>query len=696
MQKIIDPQTQKERLATPVLFIIFNRPDTTQKVFDEIRKAKPKYLYVAADGPRESREHDKQLCEETRAIVNQVDWDCEVKTLFQNKNLGCKMGVSSAINWFFENVEAGIILEDDCVPHQSFFRFTSEMLEKYKNEKRVMMITGFNPITKYRSPFSYYFSRYFSIWGWATWRRAWRKYDVTMSEWPQLKTAGLDKYYTDPYAAKYMGQAFENTYLGKIDTWDYQWSLAGLQNNGLSIVPSQNLISNIGLNGVHFSGPATKNQKLLTFDLYENELLPTQLIERDVLFDSIYSKKTFHIKLLARIREFLAKSRTLKKFYLWLKNKNERLLVYFFHNKQVSHVIENVNKTTYDKNCLLVYMVEPFVNPETSLSHQNYWQSKELANVIGEFGYNVDVIQYNDTQSQLLKKYDLVIDLHPGMNTGYIKNLKNNAKRVAYITGQNPSFSNCAERERVHDVYQRRGVRLQLRRQAKLFKRQILSSFDAMFFIGNKYNLRTYEGYTPPLVSFINNNGYDFLANHDHSERSPKNFLFLASNGQVHKGLDLLLEVFARNPDLQLYVCSQFQNESDFCGVYKKELYECPNIFPIGFVDIGSDVFRNITKKCTYVIMPSCSEARAGSILTGMSAGLIPVVSRDCGFDDNEAVQLVDCSHKTIEQTIIEYSQKTKEWREREAERIMNIISTNYSKNNFSNSVRSAMKSLLK
>lgn len=320
MQKIelrkIEPRN------TPVLFIIFNRPDTTQKVFDEIRKAQPKYLYIAADGPRESKEHDKRLCEETRAIVNQIDWDCEVKTLFQSKNLGCKMGVSSAINWFFENVEAGIILEDDCVPHQSFFRFTSEMLEKYKGEEKVMMITGFNPITEHRTQFSYYFSKYFSIWGWATWKRAWEKYDITMHEWPRIKSEGLNYYYNNKYASSSMEQSFEATYLGKIDTWDYQWAFSGLINGGLSIVPSKNLISNIGLDGVHFSGPATENQNLPTFNLYEKQLIHPVQIESDDTYESMQYKRNFpqkKVKLGNKIYRILSRSKMLKKLYRCMK-----------------------------------------------------------------------------------------------------------------------------------------------------------------------------------------------------------------------------------------------------------------------------------------------------------------------------------------------------------------------------------------
>ena len=317
------PDTAKRSYSTPILFVIFNRPDTAQLVFNEIKKAKPRYLYVAADGPRNGNEKDTVLCKKSRAIIDQVDWDCEVKTLFQEKNLGCKMGVSSAISWFFQNVEAGIILEDDCVPHQSFFRFAEEMLEKYKNEEKIMMITGLNPISNYQSSTSYFFSRYFFIWGWATWRRAWQKYDISMIEWPNTKPQEIEQYYNDKYASKTMGQSFEDTHRGKIDTWDYQWVFAGLVNKGLNIVPAKNLISNVGLTGVHFSGSATYNQNLPVFDLYQDGLVPPSDIEEDVNFDSVFCKKNFHPNIYRKIRSIFAKSKTLKKLYHLMRDKTD-------------------------------------------------------------------------------------------------------------------------------------------------------------------------------------------------------------------------------------------------------------------------------------------------------------------------------------------------------------------------------------
>jgi len=239
------------RLNVPLLFLIFNRPDTTQQVFDEIRKAQPAQLFVAADGPRKNQVADYELCKKTREIIRQVDWDCRVFTRFQDENLGCRHAVSSAITWFFSNVEEGIILEDDCIPDQSFFRFCQELLEKYRDDERIMMVSGNNfQFGKRRTNYSYYFSKYFHIWGWATWKRAWNYYDVDMKSWPKIKDGRwLIDIVKDKNAEKFWEKIFESTYRGAINTWDFQWVFSCWIQNGLAILPNVNLVKNIGFDG---------------------------------------------------------------------------------------------------------------------------------------------------------------------------------------------------------------------------------------------------------------------------------------------------------------------------------------------------------------------------------------------------------------------------------------------------------------
>lgn len=244
-------------LKVPVLFLIFNRQDTTQLVFSEIRKARPAKLFVAADGPRKDHPTDRENCRKAREIVSQIDWDCAVFTLFREENLGCKKGVSSAIDWFFSQVEEGIIIEDDCVPDQSFFLFCQELLRRYRDDERIMMISGTNYLfDRVEMKESYYFSKYYAIWGWATWKRAWSLYDINMTRWPEYDSHKyLNQIYRDSRIVSYFRNMMQDTYDHKLDTWDIEWVYSCIFNSALSISPKYNLISNIGNTGIHTIEP---------------------------------------------------------------------------------------------------------------------------------------------------------------------------------------------------------------------------------------------------------------------------------------------------------------------------------------------------------------------------------------------------------------------------------------------------------
>lgn len=236
-------------MRSAVLFLVFNRPDTTRQVFEAIRAARPLRLYVAADGPRATRSSEIERCEEVRRIATEVDWPCEVKTLFRTENLGCKVGVSSGIDWFFENEEEGIILEDDVLPLPGFFGYCDELLERYRDDQRIGLISGCNLISKQFAPEeSYFFSRYNHIWGWASWRRAWQHYDVTMQTWPAWRDSAAIKQTSngDVYFEHYWREIFDRVEQGLIDTWDYQWTYACWSKNMISILPKYNQVYNLG------------------------------------------------------------------------------------------------------------------------------------------------------------------------------------------------------------------------------------------------------------------------------------------------------------------------------------------------------------------------------------------------------------------------------------------------------------------
>lgn len=236
-------------LTTPVAFIVFSRPDTTERVFESIRQAKPPKLLVVADGPRPDRPGETEKCSAVRAIIDRVDWDCEVLKNYSDINLGCKRRVSSGIDWVFDRVEEAILIEDDCLPSPSFFRYCQELLARYRHDTRVMHIAGTNlGITGQNPDETYYFSRRTHIWGWATWRRAWQTYyDVEVKLWPELKQMNrLAEMVSNHREAEVKAEIFDQLYEGILDTWDYQWHFACISQGNSSILPNKNLISNIG------------------------------------------------------------------------------------------------------------------------------------------------------------------------------------------------------------------------------------------------------------------------------------------------------------------------------------------------------------------------------------------------------------------------------------------------------------------
>lgn len=294
---------------SPILFLVFNRPDVTKQVFSAIRNAKPKRLYIAADGPRKNKENEDNLCVETRKIATNIDWNCEIKTLFREENLGCKVAVSSAVDWFFQNEEEGIILEDDCLPNSDFFKFCDVMIEKYRIDYRIRHIGGCNlQFGNKRGEASYYYSNLTHVWGWASWRRAWKDYDVNLTKYKETDTEkGFFTIFNDTILAQEWNTVFKNLIQNKIDTWDYQWAITNFFNNGLSVIPNSNLIVNIGFgnNATHTINidENISNMKLENLDYITSPeiILPDKEADRFTLF------REFEVTKKAKKRNFLLK-----------------------------------------------------------------------------------------------------------------------------------------------------------------------------------------------------------------------------------------------------------------------------------------------------------------------------------------------------------------------------------------------------
>lgn len=237
-------------LNTPILFCVYKRPETTVKVFEIIRKVRPKKLFIAANAPKKDNVEELKKCNDVKEIVENVDWNCDVHKLYREEHLGLKNSITSAINWFFSEVEEGIILEDDVCPDVSFFSFCEELLNKYKHDTRIMQINGLNVINADNHPYSYYFSRFGPCWGWASWRRAWEMYDRSLKYWNEIRDLQNHKSFCDSVEEEsWRITLFKYISEERNEAWDFQWVYFRLINSGLSVTPKYNLIKNMGFGG---------------------------------------------------------------------------------------------------------------------------------------------------------------------------------------------------------------------------------------------------------------------------------------------------------------------------------------------------------------------------------------------------------------------------------------------------------------
>ncbi len=307
-------------MKTPLLLIVFNRPEATKRVFEEIRKAQPEKLFISADGPRENRPDDIEKCKNVREVVSHIDWPCEVKTLFQEKNLGCKIGATTGITWFFNNVPEGIVLEDDCLPDPSFFSFCTELLERFRDNESISMISGCNENQSTDSPYSYIYSKYGHLWGWASWRRVWEQYDVTMKVWASgenrraIKKAMNDNQMWNSRAWSYM-----ETFNGRKDTWDFQWEAHRLLHRQYAVIPTKNMIENLGF-GKDATHTTQTNSYLIMprqqmqFPLKHNpEITPSDAYDRTLR--PKVPARNLHIQFIrTHIKKILKKTPVFKRF----------------------------------------------------------------------------------------------------------------------------------------------------------------------------------------------------------------------------------------------------------------------------------------------------------------------------------------------------------------------------------------------
>jgi hypothetical protein len=296
---------------SPVALVAFNRPEQTKRVIEKILNYQPSQVFLIVDAQRQNSSDDLQKCQQVRQLLDQTDWNCQVFKNYAETNLGCKQRISTGLDWVFSKVESAIILEDDCLPDSSFFPFCEELLNRYRDDRRIVAISGDNfQFGRTRTNYSYYYSLYNHCWGWATWRRVWQHYDVDMKLWETVRDGDwLNDILQNNAAAKYWKHKFQHTYIGKFDTWDYQWMLSGWLQGGLTILPNLNLVSNIGFDSQ--SSTHTKNKNSPFANMLTNTMqFPLKhppFVIRDRQADDITFRNMFSLwsRINRKLREFL-------------------------------------------------------------------------------------------------------------------------------------------------------------------------------------------------------------------------------------------------------------------------------------------------------------------------------------------------------------------------------------------------------
>jgi hypothetical protein len=703
------------QLNTPILLLIFNRPVQTKEVFGKIRQCKPKYLYVAADGPRSNHADDLENCASARRLViDSIDWSCEVKTLFRNENLGCGKAVSGAITWFFENVEEGIILEDDCSPDLSFFEFCQVLLEKYRNSEQVMMISGFSFHKKSEFKESYYFSRMSSIWGWATWKRSWQLYDFHVDHRTDFNNSFL--FIEEGQVRKAFQDMLKETALGKIDTWDIQWSFAVAKNNGLGIVPLMNLVQNIGYSGAHTNQKKSKSQQIIAHTIAVDQLIHPRVVQVNQILErtsnrrihSVVTNRGIGEKMVNGLKTTIhfAASVARKILSRHKGNIKKRLLkngYKIFRPSIKKIVLINVFGTAFKKSVLVSHSTHPFVNG-INYRHTAGAECLEIAKIFSDLGYNVDAVNYDENVSLEdidYLKYDIIFGQGIPFETSF--RTKKRGSTICYVTGNHPLFLNALALHRLNDFFIRHKV---LMASSALFNEQLLplqfGFSDQLIVWGNDFNVSTLMPHyfrgrenihkVPAFYHQVNVpdiHGKDYVA-------ARTNFLWFGSSRFIHRGLDLVIDIFKDMPDCTLHICGPVTYEPDFFNEYEYVLKNSPNIIVYGFIDLGSPQLKRILEKCAFTIYPSISDASSASVLTVVGNGaLVPIITKNCGLDfDSFAILIGSVEEQSVREAIRKALMlSVAEIRERSL-RAFEFVSQHHTVDNYRNEMRKIIQRL--
>ena len=624
IQDVVNFDLAGEDVA-PVVLFAFNRPRHLRRVLAALRNQNVHNLILFIDGARHSSELPK--VEACRRLAESVDW-ANTELHFSGTNYGLA-GLINCITQVFEQHSQAIFLEDDCLPAPGFVEFMRCALDKYSQMKTIFSISAYQPLRANQLPnqkAALIVSARFNCWGWATWQDRWREALPYLADYHHLFDylrhapwiAGDDL----PLAARWMAR-------GDISpSWDIQVALVCLFLRKYHLIASRGLVRNIGLTG---GGTHSGRFAGLRNAIFHNKNVVRRLPEGLIWPE----QAALDCEYMLRLRDMISRMRE------WAPRRQIRRIASGIRRRlalqpERCFALDLLDEPhpPYERRALLSYITHPFSIPlddSRSLRHINIWHARQIVRALNGMGYLVDAIDYRDQSFTPTAEYDLFIG-HGGINfISIVKQLPVRTRKIYFSTGAYWGFHNQEEKKRFEALRSRRGVDLPADRWIAHSEEDALQIAEGILGIGNEFTRQTYAIYSN--VEMIPGTAlYD-----DFPEWCDKdfglarsNFLFYASRGNVHKGLDLLLEAFS---DLEQHLWIVAPIEAAFRRVYEIELYRRANIHSLGWVQPRSSAYYRVMSRCAWCILPSCSEGQSQSVVDAMNQGLVPIVSRSSGVD---------------------------------------------------------------
>lgn len=719
------PIKQKKKKVPCVLFP-YNRPDTFAQVVSALKTQNVDHILVFVDGPKDDKA--VRLVDECKRIVKGIDW-AGIDYVFKDKNEGPD-GFLNNISTVFQSYASAVFLEEDCLPMPSFYSVMKKALRYYKEDERVFSIGSYQLIRNryFESyPYSFVSSLRFTCWGCAMWRDRWNLISPFFYENPAdlRQCMNIPDIAGDDLASFARSVSMNGKRSWEALSWDTKIAILALHFKKVHLLTAKGLVKNIGLDtGIH-GGSDRTNHMIHNRNLYDKKAMDIAWLKDTKPDDeynirlktSVDSINNHFLKkaasgtlgmtpitlaaIIARVHAILTQIRTdpirtMKKIFLRVAGRHLNSFIDIQRKRKVIEYNEYFigKKNTKSKKALLSYLVRPVLcSPEKRdrAMFSNLGIAQYIPRALNELGYSVDIVDHDNRQPNVGRKYDLFVG-HAGMNFESIcRQLAPDTLSIYFSTGTYWEFFNKQERERFEYLNERHSIVLPYDRYIYNSEEFANRHADGIICLGNDFVKETYSKF--PLVIAVNNAAFPddkYRYDEKNFEQGRKNFLFYSGSGNVHKGLDLLLDVFQKTKN-HLYIVTII--EPIFEKAFYKELHDVPNIHLVGDIHLHDSITYPILNRCNFVIHPSCSEGQPGSVIECMHKGLIPIVSREAGIDtDDFGIMLDNCSIEEILRVVQEVSRKSPEWYRERSIRTRNNALQYYTKERFLQSMKDAIE----